>query len=1216
MTQAQQEESAAPAETDLDPPGAAHVRALMRLQATGGNAMVGRLLRSVADGGDAASAPGDELAARIQRRLGRGEPLPAEVPERFGPALGAALTGVRIHRDAEAADLAREVDARAFTTGSDVFFAAGAYRPDTAPGAHLLAHELAHTVQQTAAPAGPDGGLAVSDPHDRDEVLADRAAGQVLAGGAVAPGLLTAAGPAIVHRYTGTEPAVDPGQAETQALAAQLVPQLQAEHDAVVAEYQQVLAGLAPFQGRSPEQLGDQDKATVEALAARKSALEKALSRNESDLVTVTDPKASTAAVNEILARRGSTASTALSTDTSSSGLSLSESGLSSSTTQTRTALSGGSAITTTDSSSSTYTLTSATWAQSSKTTAVTGTESQSSSTSSNRSLGLADGQFGYSSSTTSSSEQSDSATGDKSGTSTTKKRKFGTGGYSSGTSTTERAGDLGITNESGTSYSLTGGKYGRTTTSSQSSGTVDDKGELIRGTTTSSTRGVGVIAGADGVGGYGTVSGDASRTLAKGVKVGVSGGLDGRFTVNVVEVPGSPGTYQIVLTISLGAKLGTSGSVKRGSDVTGSGSVSGTASGSITASYVHVLPEAEAQKYLAALQSITATSATDLYHELGILRIAATEGDDAAIGMLRGLQAGVLHDPGAAAALPEGDSVTLTTEGRLGASGTAGASGGGRGLSVGGGVSAGGSMTWTAARKGGAVLLTGTPASDTGWNASATGTYGIGSMGYGEEHKRSSSATYSFLLDPASPQYNALYQQIISASGAAELAAVAAAHPELVAGTSVTTGRSETDTTTAGLGPFGLSIADGSARSTTTATDAAHQTTVTQTGTATGAIGFTVGGVTGANYNENASITTKVGPGSVASGDVSKSTSESDWSATLKKVAEHPWDSIKGIFTGDTKLAQDTDVAGMKLSDADYTRIALTAYDPKAWERAYVEAGALTRGIDDWRACRSRIVRAQADFKVLSAALADFVAGGTDRAAVVRLVVRGLGSAEGGSRYEWPGELSGQKSVYEALVDGDPFGPLDAAQQAGNYDLAGRVAADGVAKLDKLIAAMQAHEGKFRDATAFGEMLQNATERRAELIGRSHLIAGNVPPEGETTVPTPAQALAKDVADKAAAKARFDGLMTTLHGYLDMQTRIFGEVQAEQAKADNWFDRPDLRAIFHKLEDLRNNVYPAWYKAYDAAVEAAADAGVTAPTEPKPAEEWWKHLDSISLKQ
>jgi len=63
-------------------------------------------------------------------------------------ALGVDLGAVRIHTDTQAGTLSRQLSARAFTTGSDVFFGSGEYQPGTASGRHLLAHELAHTVQQ------------------------------------------------------------------------------------------------------------------------------------------------------------------------------------------------------------------------------------------------------------------------------------------------------------------------------------------------------------------------------------------------------------------------------------------------------------------------------------------------------------------------------------------------------------------------------------------------------------------------------------------------------------------------------------------------------------------------------------------------------------------------------------------------------------------------------------------------------------------------------------------------------------------------------------------------------------------------------------------------------------------------------------------------------------------------------------------------------------
>jgi hypothetical protein len=87
-------------------------------------------------------------------------------------SMGQGFGNVVVHRDAEAANLATELGARAFTTGQDVFFGAGAYDPGSAEGQATLAHELHHTVQQASGSVqGKEWspGLVVSDPHDHDE---------------------------------------------------------------------------------------------------------------------------------------------------------------------------------------------------------------------------------------------------------------------------------------------------------------------------------------------------------------------------------------------------------------------------------------------------------------------------------------------------------------------------------------------------------------------------------------------------------------------------------------------------------------------------------------------------------------------------------------------------------------------------------------------------------------------------------------------------------------------------------------------------------------------------------------------------------------------------------------------------------------------------------------------------------------------------------------
>jgi len=96
-----------------------------------------------------APAVDDDLEDRLDR-AGGGEPLSADARGYFEPRFGRDLGGVRVHTDPEAGRLAGELNALAFTRGTDVWFAPGRYAPGSPGGRHLLAHELAHTQQ----PAG------------------------------------------------------------------------------------------------------------------------------------------------------------------------------------------------------------------------------------------------------------------------------------------------------------------------------------------------------------------------------------------------------------------------------------------------------------------------------------------------------------------------------------------------------------------------------------------------------------------------------------------------------------------------------------------------------------------------------------------------------------------------------------------------------------------------------------------------------------------------------------------------------------------------------------------------------------------------------------------------------------------------------------------------------------------------------------------------------
>lgn len=79
-----------------------------------------------------------------------GRPLDAATRSLMEPRFGHNFSQVRVHTDAKAAESAQAVSASAFTVGQDVVFNAGLYRPDTAAGRRLLAHELTHTIQQSS----------------------------------------------------------------------------------------------------------------------------------------------------------------------------------------------------------------------------------------------------------------------------------------------------------------------------------------------------------------------------------------------------------------------------------------------------------------------------------------------------------------------------------------------------------------------------------------------------------------------------------------------------------------------------------------------------------------------------------------------------------------------------------------------------------------------------------------------------------------------------------------------------------------------------------------------------------------------------------------------------------------------------------------------------------------------------------------------------------
>ena len=96
-----------------------------------------------------------------------GQPLDAATRAYMEPRFGHDFSKVRVHADTRAAAAASSVDARAFTSNQRIVFGIGEYAPQAQSGRLLLAHELAHVVQQRTGVQLKDGVGQAGDPYER-----------------------------------------------------------------------------------------------------------------------------------------------------------------------------------------------------------------------------------------------------------------------------------------------------------------------------------------------------------------------------------------------------------------------------------------------------------------------------------------------------------------------------------------------------------------------------------------------------------------------------------------------------------------------------------------------------------------------------------------------------------------------------------------------------------------------------------------------------------------------------------------------------------------------------------------------------------------------------------------------------------------------------------------------------------------------------------------
>jgi hypothetical protein len=123
---------------------------------------------------------GESIEKQINSMRGGGSAAPDGLRREMEAATGADLSGVRVHQGSEASALNTQLTAKAFTTGQDIFL-----RDDQSPGdSQLMAHEMAHVVQQSVGRSVATGEMTAGAANDPQEAEADELAHAVLSGSA------------------------------------------------------------------------------------------------------------------------------------------------------------------------------------------------------------------------------------------------------------------------------------------------------------------------------------------------------------------------------------------------------------------------------------------------------------------------------------------------------------------------------------------------------------------------------------------------------------------------------------------------------------------------------------------------------------------------------------------------------------------------------------------------------------------------------------------------------------------------------------------------------------------------------------------------------------------------------------------------------------------------------------------------------------------------
>jgi hypothetical protein len=690
---------------------------------------------------------------------------------------------------------------------------------------------------------------------------------------------------------------------------------------------------------------------------------------------------------------------------------------------------------------------------------------------------------------------------------------------------------------------------------------------------TTDKSASGGMIAGKDGIGFKGGVTGGKSVTSKKGRQAGANLSLHANVTCKIGDPKGEPKLYPVTVTVSFVASGGVSAGAgkKEGSKVSGSVELKGSLEGSMVVT--HQLGEAELADYTKALEAASKGSkVAATQEEFAIIATGVKQGWDVARQMWEA-GGGKLNKQAVYGQKQTGDSVQVSETQTDGFAV--------KGKVYGAGVGYGKTNTDATSRKAtrnetGGVDLDSKHEKGSQTDLSASLDVGIAGAEAGTTEIHKTRFGYSFAIDPKNDPDGKILEHFNLCKSEQDYHIFRAAHYGKVTLIGKMEGQTDAEGTNVGVSIAGKSLKLGTDQSVDKEerTDAKGNV-VSKTTTGEAGAGGELGSLSDSKRDQATAESDAKGNASLT---LSSTTKKNYGSRVRDKKNKKALEKLTGTGKASGALTdaaggeEDTavqDVKKLKLANKDLRRIGQVAVNSmpaaaRGWDNAWMSVIRRWQEKEDWKKAGFAIAKAKGSPSAVAHALAEFIGNDrTDRLETVQLMVRGGYHQTGGKASEFPDSLSDIRTDYDLVTDdGLPDKMNTLANQQGD-PAAAKECVRLLAIVDRILPRVQACKD-FDNIATKTEMLSELQQCRTMLNRGVQGYGGNLKPQDDPKV----------LAEEG------DRLMKLCNAYGVEQEKLVDKLNDQDAVTVS--ERADGKKLIKQLEDLQYRWWNDYHRLKD----------------------------------